>query len=112
MISRLILPWPIYGSLMRKVIPPRPTSASSPRRKRVLTKAETFVDSVLKADPRNTRGLGTAVMIAHDHMTIADEQNRREDMVGWADKASERIERYRRNSTMSRLRRRLRHGVF
>ncbi|MGO8786033.1 MAG: protein kinase domain-containing protein [Terriglobia bacterium] len=61
-----------------------------------LDRAETFVDSVLIADPTNTRGLGNAAMIAHDHMNIADEQNRREDMVGWADKTSERIERYRR----------------
>jgi serine/threonine-protein kinase len=59
-----------------------------------LDKAEVFVDSVLKADPRNRRGLGAAMTIAHDHMTIADEQNRRENMVAWADKASERIERY------------------
>lgn len=59
-----------------------------------LDKAETFVESVLKADPRNTRGWATAVTIAHDHMTIADEQNRRPEMLAWADEASERIERY------------------
>ena len=59
-----------------------------------LDKAETFVDPVLKADPTNRRGLRTAATIAHDHMTIADEQDRRKDMVAWADKASERIERY------------------
>src|SRR5208282_2305195 len=48
-----------------------------------LDKAETFVDAVLKADPRNRRGLSAAVTIAHDHMAIAGEQNRREEMVAW-----------------------------
>jgi serine/threonine-protein kinase len=59
-----------------------------------LDKAETFVQSVLKVDPTNLRGLLIAATIAHDHMTIADEQNRREEAVAWADKALERIERY------------------
>jgi tetratricopeptide (TPR) repeat protein len=59
-----------------------------------LDKAETFVQSVLKVDPTNLRGLLIAATIAHDHMSIADEQNRREEAVAWADKALERIERY------------------
>jgi serine/threonine protein kinase len=59
-----------------------------------LDKAETFVDSVLKDDPRNRRGLFIAATIAHDRMTLADEQDRKEEMVSWADKASERVERF------------------
>ncbi len=59
-----------------------------------LEKAEGFVQSVLKADPTNLRGLLLAATIAHDHMAIADERNRRVDESAWADIASERIERY------------------
>jgi serine/threonine-protein kinase len=59
-----------------------------------LDKAEAFVQPVLKVDPTNLRGLLIAATIAHDHMTIANEQNRLEEAVAWADKASERIERY------------------
>ncbi len=59
-----------------------------------LGKAEGFVQSVLKVDPTNVRGWLLATTIAHDHMTIANERNRREDEAVWADKASERIERY------------------
>ena len=36
------------------------------------------------------------MMIAHDHMTIADDQARWPEMQFWADSASERIERYLR----------------
>ncbi len=59
-----------------------------------LGKAENFIQSVLKADPTNLRGLLLAATIAHDHMTIADEQNRRGDEAAWGDIAAERIERY------------------
>ncbi len=59
-----------------------------------LDKAENFVDSVLKIDPGNRKGLFIAATIAHDRMVLADEQNRREDLVSWADKASERVERF------------------
>lgn len=59
-----------------------------------LQKAENFVDSVLSIDPTNRRALATAATIAHDRMALADEQNKKEEMVSWADKASERIERF------------------
>ncbi len=59
-----------------------------------LDKAENFIQPVLKVDPTNVRGLLLAATIAHDHMTIADEQNRRGDEAAWADIASERIEQY------------------
>ena len=59
-----------------------------------LDKAEDFVDAVLRVDPKNRRGLFIAATIAHDRMVLADEQNRRQDMVSWADKASERVERF------------------
>jgi serine/threonine protein kinase/tetratricopeptide (TPR) repeat protein len=59
-----------------------------------LDKAETFIDPVLKADPRNRKGLFIAATIAHDRMVLADEQNRREETVSWAAKASERVDRF------------------
>jgi serine/threonine-protein kinase len=59
-----------------------------------LDKAEDFVDSVLKVNPTSRRALFIAATIAHDRMTLADEQNRREEMVSWADKASQRVERF------------------
>jgi serine/threonine protein kinase/tetratricopeptide (TPR) repeat protein len=59
-----------------------------------LGKAESFVDSVLTADPRNRRGLFVAATIAHDRMVLANEQNRREETVSWAATASERVERF------------------
>ncbi len=59
-----------------------------------LQKAENFDDSVLTVDPRNRRGLFIAATIAHDRMVLANEQNRKEEMVSWANKASERVERF------------------
>jgi serine/threonine-protein kinase len=59
-----------------------------------LRKAEDFDDSVLTVDPRNRRGLFIAATIAHDRMILAGVQNRREEMVSWANKASERVERF------------------
>jgi serine/threonine-protein kinase len=59
-----------------------------------LHQAENFDDSVLTVDPRNRRGLFIAATIAHDRMVLANEQNRKEEMVSWADKASERVERF------------------
>jgi serine/threonine protein kinase len=59
-----------------------------------LEKAETFVDSVLKVDTRNRRGLFIAATIAHDRMVLADEQNRREEVASWADKAYQLVERF------------------
>ena len=59
-----------------------------------LGKAENFVDSVLTVDPNNRRGLFIAATIAHDRMELADEQNRREDVLSWAKRASERVERF------------------
>jgi serine/threonine protein kinase len=59
-----------------------------------LLKAENFDDSVLTVDPRNRRALFIAATIAHDRMILAGVQNRREEMVSWANKASERVERF------------------
>lgn len=59
-----------------------------------LGKAQNFVDSVLKADPRNRRGLFIAATIAHDRMELAEVQNRREEMVSWASETSDRVERF------------------
>jgi serine/threonine protein kinase len=59
-----------------------------------LGKAENFVDPVLQADPANRKGLFIATTIAHDRMVLADEQNREKEMVSWAEKASERVERF------------------
>jgi serine/threonine protein kinase len=59
-----------------------------------LDKAESFLDSVLQVDSRNRRGLFIAATIAHDRMVLADEQNRREEMVSWAGRASSLVERF------------------
>ena len=59
-----------------------------------LDNAENFVDSVLRVDPKNRRGLFIAATMAHDRMVLADEQNRRQELVSWAGKASERVERF------------------
>jgi len=59
-----------------------------------LKKAQGFVDSVLTVDPGNRRALFIAATIAHDRMELAEELNRRDEMVSWADKASERVERF------------------
>jgi serine/threonine protein kinase len=59
-----------------------------------LDQAENFVDSVLKVDPGNGKGLFIWATIAHDRMVLADEQNRRQELVSWAGKASERVERF------------------
>jgi serine/threonine protein kinase len=59
-----------------------------------LGKAENFVDFVLKVDPRNRKALFIAATVAHDRMVLASEQNRREEAVSWAHKASELIERF------------------
>jgi serine/threonine protein kinase/tetratricopeptide (TPR) repeat protein len=59
-----------------------------------LGKAENFVDSVLAADPSDRRGLFIAATIAHDRMVLADEQNRWEETMSWASKASERVDRF------------------
>ena len=61
-----------------------------------LRQAESFVDPVLRVDPRNRQALRIAIEIAHDRMALADEQNRKQEMVAWADKASDRIERFMR----------------
>jgi tetratricopeptide (TPR) repeat protein len=74
-----------------------PTSANLgqfPEAEASLAKAEDFVDSVLPVDPTNRKGLFIAATIAHDRMVLADEQNRKQEAVSWADKASERVERF------------------
>ncbi len=74
--------------------PTAPNLGQSTEAEASLDKAEAFVDQVLKADPGNKRGLGTAMEIAHDHMAIADEQKHWKDAAAWADETSARIERY------------------
>jgi len=74
--------------------PTSPNLGQFPEAEASLEKAENFVDSVLRVDPSNRRGLFIAATIAHDRMVLADEQNRKEEMVSWADKASARVERF------------------
>lgn len=59
-----------------------------------LNQAENFVDAVLKLDPGNRPALRIAIEIAHDRMVLADEQNRKQEMVAFADKTYARIERF------------------
>ncbi len=74
--------------------PTSPNLGQFPEAEASLEKAENFVDSVLSVDPSNRRGLFIAATIAHDRMVLADEQDRRDELVAWADKASERVERF------------------
>jgi serine/threonine protein kinase len=74
--------------------PTSPNLGQFPEAEASLDKAENFVDSVLTVDPRNRRGLFIAATIAHDLMTLADAQDRREEMVSWAATTSERVERF------------------
>ena len=74
--------------------PTSPNLGQFPEAEASLEKAENFVDSVLRVDPSNRRGLFIAATIAHDRMVLADEQNRKEEMMSWADKASARVERF------------------
>ena len=74
--------------------PTSPNLGQFPEAEASLNKAETFVDSVLRVDPSNRRGLFIAATIAHDRMVLADEQDRRDELIAWADKASERVERF------------------
>jgi serine/threonine protein kinase len=59
-----------------------------------LKKAQGFVDSVLTVDPGNRRALFIAATIAHDRMELAEELNRRDEMVSWAGETSGRVERF------------------
>src|SRR6202451_1294364 len=72
--------------------PTSPNLGQFPEAEASLNKAENFVDSVLKVDPSNRRGLFIAATIAHDRMVLADEQNRKDELVSWADKAPERVD--------------------
>jgi serine/threonine protein kinase len=74
--------------------PTSPNLGQFPEAEASLDKAESFVDSELNVDPKNRKGLFIAATIAHDRMVLADEQNRTEELVSWADKASERVERF------------------
>jgi serine/threonine protein kinase len=59
-----------------------------------LKKAQGFVDSILTVDPGNRRALFIAATIAHDRMELAEELNRRDEMVSLAGEASGRVERF------------------
>jgi serine/threonine protein kinase/tetratricopeptide (TPR) repeat protein len=74
--------------------PTSPNLGQFPEAEASLAKAESFVDPVLKIDPTNRKGLFIAATIAHDRMVLADELNRREDALSWANKASERVESF------------------
>jgi serine/threonine protein kinase len=62
-------------------------------------KAQALIESVLAADSRNRRGLLRtgllrAAQIAHDRMTLAGDERREEDALGYAKKALGYAERY------------------
>lgn len=74
--------------------PTSPNLGLFPEAEASLAKAESFVDSVLKVDPTNRRGLFIAATIAHDRMVLADELHRGDEAISWADKASKRVESF------------------
>jgi len=60
-----------------------------------LDKAENFVDSVLKVDPRNSRGLFIATTIAHDRMELADSRGDHAEVLSrYAASTASLIERF------------------
>lgn len=59
-----------------------------------LGNAENFVDSVLRVDPNNRRGLFISATIAHDRMELAVQEDRKGEMVSWAGETSKRVERF------------------
>jgi len=61
-----------------------------------LDKAQQFVDAVLAHDPVNQRGLFIATTIAHDRMELASFQERDEEILSWADKTGDLVERFMR----------------
>jgi tetratricopeptide (TPR) repeat protein len=61
-----------------------------------LDKAQQFVDAVLAQDPVNQRGLFIATTIAHDRMELASFQERGEEILSWADKTGDLVERFMR----------------
>ncbi len=61
-----------------------------------LDNAERFVDAVLAQDPRNQRGLFIATTIAHDRMELASYQERIEEILSWANKTGDLVDRFMR----------------
>jgi serine/threonine protein kinase/tetratricopeptide (TPR) repeat protein len=59
-----------------------------------LDKAQQFVDAVLAQDPVNQRGLFIATTIAHDYMELAESQERGEEILSWAQKTNDLVERF------------------
>ena len=59
-----------------------------------LDKAQQFVDAVLAQDPMNQRALFIATTIAHDRMELASFQERDEEILSWADKTGDLVERF------------------
>jgi tetratricopeptide (TPR) repeat protein/predicted Ser/Thr protein kinase len=59
-----------------------------------LSKADVFVESVLKVDPKYPRALLTSATIAHDRMAVASMRNRPGESLGQARKAAEQLDRY------------------
>ncbi len=59
-----------------------------------LGKAQNFVESVLKVDPRNRRGLFIAATIAHDRMELADSRGDHAEELLYAASTASLIERF------------------
>ncbi|MGA7852097.1 MAG: serine/threonine-protein kinase [Candidatus Acidiferrales bacterium] len=59
-----------------------------------LDKAQQFVDPVLAQDPLNQRGLFIATTIAHDRMELATFQEHEEEILSWAEKTGDLVERF------------------
>jgi serine/threonine protein kinase len=59
-----------------------------------LNQASRFVDPILADDPKNRRALFIATTIAHDRMTLADDQDRHGESLAYAKEAASLIERF------------------
>jgi serine/threonine protein kinase/tetratricopeptide (TPR) repeat protein len=59
-----------------------------------LRKADTFISTVLAAQPDNRQALLTWAQIAHDRMALVDNQSRFDDALAAAAQAAERLDRF------------------
>jgi hypothetical protein len=85
-------------------VPFIPNLGLMPQAEDSLRKADTFINTVLAAQPDNRQALLTSAQIAHDRMALVDNQNRRHDALAAAGQAAERLDRFFNGYTESHTR--------
>jgi serine/threonine-protein kinase len=74
--------------------PTSPNLGQFAEAKESLSQASKFVNAILADDPKNRRALFIATTIAHDRMTLADNDGLREESLAHANEAASLIERF------------------